>query len=148
MVLTAIAKTIYFHFWHCYSFFPKRPSNQACFVPPPLRTPHPHPLFLFLIVLSTECRVRCLNESAPGSALNCLKPWDKRRDPEPFLESEEDDPELIIFVPFTQVNHGNRSSNALYCVLRPSSSIVCNTSSLTQACSIECGRSHSTSVLN
>lgn len=47
--------------------------------------------------------VRCLNESVPGGALNCLKPWDKRRDPQPRLESEEDDPELIIFVPFTQV---------------------------------------------
>lgn len=47
--------------------------------------------------------VRCLNESAPGSGLSCLKPWDKRRDPQPRLESEEDDPELIIYVPFTQV---------------------------------------------
>ena len=47
--------------------------------------------------------VRCLNESSAGGALNCLKAWDKRRDPLPRLESEEDDPELIIFVPFTQV---------------------------------------------
>lgn len=52
---------------------------------------------------------RCLNESTPGGVLNCLKSWNKRRDPQPRLESEEDDPELIIFVPFTQVNEGDWS---------------------------------------
>ncbi|CAM9658370.1 unnamed protein product [Laminaria digitata] len=56
-----------------------------------------------LFGLIDTTRVRCLNENAPGGALKCLKAWDKRRDPLPRLESEEDDPELIIFVPFTQV---------------------------------------------
>ncbi|CAN0514718.1 unnamed protein product, partial [Ectocarpus sp. 8 AP-2014] len=61
----------------------------------------PDGMSLFGLIDTT--RVRCLNESAPGSGLSCLKPWDKRRDPQPRLESEEDDPELIIYVPFTQV---------------------------------------------
>jgi hypothetical protein len=48
-------------------------------------------------------RVRCLNESSPGSVLNCLKPWNKRYEVEPFLESNEDDCELLIHIPFTSV---------------------------------------------
>jgi len=46
--------------------------------------------------------VRCLNESSPGMALNPLKPYDKRTERDPYLESQDDDPELILFVPFTQ----------------------------------------------
>lgn len=65
----------------------------------PMFAPAPPPP----LVTTINNSVRCLNESVPGGALNCLKPWDKRRDPQPRLESEEDDPELIIFVPFTQV---------------------------------------------
>lgn len=61
--------------------------------------------------------VRCLNESAPGGGLNCLKPWDRRRDPQPRLESEEDDPELIIFVPFTQVRGAKCAQERHYCML-------------------------------
>ncbi|CAM9308539.1 unnamed protein product [Choristocarpus tenellus] len=61
----------------------------------------PNGVSLFGLIDTT--RVRCLNESEPGGAVNCLKPWDRRRDLEPHLESEEDDPELIIYVPFTQV---------------------------------------------
>ncbi|CAM9831259.1 unnamed protein product [Ascophyllum nodosum] len=64
---------------------------------------HEDPDGMSLYGLIDTTRVRCLNESAPGSVLHCLKPWDRRRDPQPRLESEEDDPELIIFVPFTQV---------------------------------------------
>eukprot|EP00611_Tribonema_gayanum_P028816 TRINITY_DN7523_c0_g1_i1.p2 TRINITY_DN7523_c0_g1~~TRINITY_DN7523_c0_g1_i1.p2 ORF type:complete len:222 (-),score=40.48 TRINITY_DN7523_c0_g1_i1:201-866(-) len=48
-------------------------------------------------------RVRCLNESTVGQVLQSLKPWDKRREPEPFLESNDGDPELLIHVPFTEV---------------------------------------------
>jgi hypothetical protein len=34
-------------------------------------------------------------------AMNCIKPWSKRLDPEPVLQSNEDDAELIIYIPFT-----------------------------------------------
>ncbi len=48
-------------------------------------------------------RVTCLNESEPGGILHCIKPWDRRMDLDPYLESQEDDPELLIHVPFSQV---------------------------------------------
>jgi hypothetical protein len=47
-------------------------------------------------------RMFALNESDAGSAAKCIKPHDARLTPEPFLASEDDDPELIVFVPFTQ----------------------------------------------
>eukprot|EP00640_Fibrocapsa_japonica_P004955 CAMPEP_0113939628 /NCGR_PEP_ID=MMETSP1339-20121228/5916_1 /TAXON_ID=94617 /ORGANISM="Fibrocapsa japonica" /LENGTH=208 /DNA_ID=CAMNT_0000943199 /DNA_START=65 /DNA_END=691 /DNA_ORIENTATION=+ /assembly_acc=CAM_ASM_000762 len=46
-------------------------------------------------------KVRCLNECPPGTGLNCLKPHSRRKEPEPVLQSNEDDPELIIHVPFS-----------------------------------------------
>ncbi|CAM9717046.1 unnamed protein product, partial [Phaeothamnion confervicola] len=58
-----------------------------------------HSLFGFI----DTTRVRCLNESTPGSVLRCIKPWTRRRELEPCLESNDDDPQLIIHVPFTQV---------------------------------------------
>eukprot|EP01084_Bolivina_argentea_P265374 449808_1 len=48
-------------------------------------------------------RVTCLNESEPGGILRCIKPWDRRMELDPYLESQEDDPELLIHVPFSQV---------------------------------------------
>lgn len=45
--------------------------------------------------------VRALNEEVDGSAQGIFRPWDKRLDTDPVLESQDDDPELLIFIPFT-----------------------------------------------
>ncbi|ORY79108.1 galactose-binding domain-like protein [Protomyces lactucae-debilis] len=44
--------------------------------------------------------VRCLNEQSPGSARHIIRPWDKRWDTNPSLQSEEDDAQLLLHVPF------------------------------------------------
>jgi PITH domain len=45
--------------------------------------------------------VRCLNEATENSAQGVFRAWDKRLDaPENPLESNEDDPELLLHVPF------------------------------------------------
>ncbi|KAL6597883.1 hypothetical protein ACP70R_046688 [Stipagrostis hirtigluma subsp. patula] len=47
-------------------------------------------------------KVVALNESVPGSVKSVFKPWEQRLDTSGgFLESNEDDPELLIFIPFT-----------------------------------------------
>jgi hypothetical protein len=46
-------------------------------------------------------RTSCLNARRSGVANNCFKPFSQRREPTKFIESEEDDPELILFIPFT-----------------------------------------------
>ena len=45
--------------------------------------------------------VTALNEAEHGACRRVFKPWDTRLDPGPALESEEDDPQLLIHVPFT-----------------------------------------------
>ncbi|WVZ70050.1 hypothetical protein U9M48_018752 [Paspalum notatum var. saurae] len=46
--------------------------------------------------------VVALNESVPGSVKSVFKPWERRLDTSGgFLESNEGDPELLIFIPFT-----------------------------------------------
>ena len=47
--------------------------------------------------------IRCLNERVSGSGKNCIKPYAQKAEAEPFVESNEDDPELLLFVPFTEV---------------------------------------------
>ena len=47
-------------------------------------------------------RVRCLNERTHGMGKSCLKPYEKRLDHRTHLLSDEDDPECIIHVPFTE----------------------------------------------
>lgn len=45
--------------------------------------------------------MRCLNEAVSGSCQKVFKPWDKRLDfTGPTLTSDDDDPELLIHVPF------------------------------------------------
>lgn len=44
--------------------------------------------------------VRALNEEEPGSARNCIKPFEEVLDETRVLRSDEDDAELILFVPF------------------------------------------------
>lgn len=47
-------------------------------------------------------QVRCLNEAEAGLCKHVFKPWDQRLSTEgPSLRSDEDDPELLIHVPFT-----------------------------------------------
>ena len=46
-------------------------------------------------------KVSCLNEREDGMAKAVFKPWQKRLEELPRLESEEDDPELLIRVSFT-----------------------------------------------
>ncbi|CAM6039934.1 unnamed protein product [Sphagnum compactum] len=45
--------------------------------------------------------VRALNEAIDGSAKSVFKPWENRLDFSTALESNDDDPELILFIPFT-----------------------------------------------
>eukprot|EP01103_Thecamoeba_quadrilineata_P012795 TRINITY_DN3390_c0_g1_i1.p1 TRINITY_DN3390_c0_g1~~TRINITY_DN3390_c0_g1_i1.p1 ORF type:complete len:204 (+),score=39.70 TRINITY_DN3390_c0_g1_i1:48-659(+) len=45
----------------------------------------------------------CLNESSNRAVLNVFKPYDNKLDRTKFLESNDDDPQLIIFIPFTGV---------------------------------------------
>ncbi|GJM94149.1 hypothetical protein PR202_ga10766 [Eleusine coracana subsp. coracana] len=47
-------------------------------------------------------QVVALNESVPGSVKSVFKPWEQRLDTSGgFLESNEGDPELLVFIPFT-----------------------------------------------
>ena len=47
-------------------------------------------------------RISCLNEREPGSCQNVCRPWETRLEEIPCpLESEEDDPELLVHVEFT-----------------------------------------------
>eukprot|EP00850_Spirogloea_muscicola_P005216 SM000023S07672 [mRNA] locus=s23:735661:737895:- [translate_table: standard] len=46
-------------------------------------------------------KVRALNEAVEGSAGLVFKSWEERLDFSTSLESNDDDPELLIFVPFT-----------------------------------------------
>ena len=45
-------------------------------------------------------QVRCLNEEAEGSCRHVFKPWHERLQVGPALRSDEDDPELLLHVPF------------------------------------------------
>jgi hypothetical protein len=47
-------------------------------------------------------KVRCANERRSGTGKFCLKPYAKRLDHRKYLISEEDDPEVILHVPFTE----------------------------------------------
>lgn len=55
----------------------------------------------FLIGFGANAQVRCLNEAVDDSAKGIFRAWDKRldSDAEP-LESNEDDPELLLHIPF------------------------------------------------
>ncbi|PKA56291.1 PITH domain-containing protein [Apostasia shenzhenica] len=47
-------------------------------------------------------KVTALNESVTGSVKSIFKAWDRRMDnSEGFLESNEGDPELLVYIPFT-----------------------------------------------
>ena len=72
--------------------------------------------------------VRCLNAAVGSAAQAVLRPWERRRERLPVLESNEDDCELLLYVPFTSdvkargqrthatpVAHTSRSSPAWWC---------------------------------
>lgn len=43
----------------------------------------------------------CLNEAVPGSCRAVFRPWEQRLQVRgPTLQSQEDDPELLLYVPF------------------------------------------------
>lgn len=46
-------------------------------------------------------QVRCLNEREPDSGKRILRPWCERMQLERCVQSEEDDDQLILHVPFT-----------------------------------------------
>eukprot|EP00536_Pseudo-nitzschia_multiseries_P004402 jgi/Psemu1/188011/e_gw1.73.95.1 len=46
--------------------------------------------------------VTCLNEELPNMGRSVLKLHEERLTPDPFLRSQEDDPELLLYVPFTE----------------------------------------------
>lgn len=54
-----------------------------------------------IVGLPALCQVRCLNESERGSGANCLKPIERRMDNSKVLRSNEDDAEVLLYVPFT-----------------------------------------------
>ncbi|KAJ1875626.1 PITH domain-containing protein 1, partial [Coemansia sp. RSA 486] len=45
--------------------------------------------------------VRCLNESTPDAIKQVFKPYHRRLDTTQFVSSDPDDPELLVYVPFT-----------------------------------------------
>ncbi|KAJ2237434.1 hypothetical protein H4R99_005413 [Coemansia sp. RSA 1722] len=45
--------------------------------------------------------VRCLNESTPDAIKQVFKPYHQRLDTTQFVSSDPDDPELLVYVPFT-----------------------------------------------
>ena len=46
-------------------------------------------------------QVSALNEAVQGSAVHVLRPWQQRLEPPlPVLDSNDDDPELLIHIPF------------------------------------------------
>lgn len=52
-------------------------------------------------ILDHIVQVTCLNESEPGAARRVFRPWGERMDMSVRpLESNDDDPELLIHVPF------------------------------------------------
>ena len=46
--------------------------------------------------------VRCLNESTLNSCQGVIKKYDQRDQEEPCMISNDDDPEMIMHVPFTE----------------------------------------------
>ncbi|EPS59316.1 hypothetical protein M569_15492, partial [Genlisea aurea] len=47
-------------------------------------------------------KVSALNESVPGNVKSVFRSWERRlNSAEAYLESNEGDPELIVFIPFT-----------------------------------------------
>jgi hypothetical protein len=46
--------------------------------------------------------VTCLNEEVVGMGKSILKLHQERLSAEPFLRSQEDDPELLLYIPFTE----------------------------------------------
>ncbi|GMH75693.1 hypothetical protein TrST_g3055 [Triparma strigata] len=46
--------------------------------------------------------VRCLNEAVHGSCKTIIKHYEDRDNAEPYMESNEDDVEMIMHVPFTE----------------------------------------------
>lgn len=47
-------------------------------------------------------KLRVLNAQDPLAAANPFKPFHERQDRSRFLASNEDDPEMILFIPFTE----------------------------------------------
>ncbi len=46
--------------------------------------------------------VTCLNEDRPNMGRDILKLYEERMSSEPVLRSQEDDPELLLYIPFTE----------------------------------------------
>eukprot|EP00531_Pseudo-nitzschia_arenysensis_P011184 CAMPEP_0116135056 /NCGR_PEP_ID=MMETSP0329-20121206/10987_1 /TAXON_ID=697910 /ORGANISM="Pseudo-nitzschia arenysensis, Strain B593" /LENGTH=228 /DNA_ID=CAMNT_0003629831 /DNA_START=31 /DNA_END=717 /DNA_ORIENTATION=+ len=46
--------------------------------------------------------VTCLNEDRPNMGRDILKLYEERLSAEPVLRSQEDDPELLLYIPFTE----------------------------------------------
>lgn len=47
-------------------------------------------------------KLRCLNAADPSKVGAPLKPHTERHDRERYLDSNDDDPEFILYIPFTQ----------------------------------------------
>ncbi|VEU39258.1 unnamed protein product [Pseudo-nitzschia multistriata] len=46
--------------------------------------------------------VKCLNEELPNMGRDVLKLHEERLTSDPFLRSQDDDPELLLYIPFTE----------------------------------------------
>ncbi len=67
-------------------------------------------------------QVTCLNEAEAGSVRSMFRPWAHRtQDPERPLQSNEDDPELLITIPF----NGTVKIKAICLIGRPSQCSLC-----------------------
>lgn len=47
-------------------------------------------------------KLRCLNAASPDQVKNPFKPLSERHDRSRYLDSNEGDPEFILYIPFTQ----------------------------------------------
>ena len=77
----------------------ENPAEAALPAPPRPSTPNSTHLTAFR---PPHTQVRCLNEASEGLCKTVFRPWEQRLDARgPFLRSDDDDPELLLHVPFT-----------------------------------------------
>jgi len=82
--------------------YPVHRCNGSCRHPPEPKLEEQISASLYPLI--DRDSITCLNESVPNSGKNCIKPWEQCLDSTRVLRSSDDDPELILCIPFsTQV---------------------------------------------
>ena len=84
---------------------------------------------------SDVAQVTCLNEADAGSVHSMFRPWAQRtQDPERPLQSNEDDPELLITIPF----NGTVKIKAICLIGQPSQCSLCSATGCMASCKCIC----------